>query len=216
MSLVIGDYAEKSVRVDSIDYYVAMKKDHFYFGEFFENMTDTLEHTIRNVKNDFEVQLELNYPYKRFSIVEVPAQFVSFPREFTTAKEVMQPEMSFLPEKGFSLYSTDFNARKERLIKRNKERGNDMTDVEVEATLFKQFITSTLTINNQNNWFAEEGEIFTDTYTVFPSYYTFSNFVDSKEWPFFNKSFESYLYTRVNPRNSRWWSATTPEESNHD
>lgn len=213
MSLVIGDYVERSITVDSVEYRLAMDADHLYFDKFFENLGDTLEHTIREIRNDYEVQLELTYPYKRFSIVEVPAQFVSFPRSYTVAKEVMQPEMSFLPEKGFSIANADFQWRKEQQERRNKERGGELSDTEIEARLVRQFITSTITISNQNNFFTnDDGDIYTDTYSVFPSYYSFSNFIDSEEWPFFNKSFESYLYGRVNTRNSFRWNTATSEE----
>ena len=64
---------------------------------------DTIPWLIRNVKEQLARQYKLDYPFKRFSIVEVPVQFASYERAWSQAQETVQPEMVLFPKK--ELYS---------------------------------------------------------------------------------------------------------------
>ncbi len=215
ISLAIGLYEERTIKVDSIDYHLVMQKGHFYFDSQFELLKDTLPKLITEVKNDFELELGINYPFKRFSIVEVPAQFVSYPRIFTDAREYMQPEMSFVHEKGIGIENADFVSRKKRMADQNKENGSELTEMELESKVLTQFFTNTITVSRNRNVWRRDGEeyIYRETYSVFPNYYSYSNFIQADDWAFFNKAFEGYLWKKVAPESEfRVFSALTPIE----
>ena len=75
LSLLGGNYIKKSIEVDSVDYAICAREGGFFFEKYFENLSDTLPSLIRELKNDFERKLGVEYPYKRLQIIEVPVHF---------------------------------------------------------------------------------------------------------------------------------------------
>ena len=213
ISLAIGDYIEQSVVVDSVEYFISTLKGHDYYRQYFENIEDSVAHIIREVKNEYESKLELDYPFKRFGIVETPLMFVSYPRLWTKAREVMQPEMSLLPEKGIGIAVADFQFRKDRMEERNKDDGGGETEQEMETDILRTFLTTTLT--SQANMFfgADALRYFIKDFEIFPSYYTHAHYLHSNDWPFLGRAFESYLWKRATKDNALpWFEALTNDE----
>ncbi|MDH5400358.1 MAG: hypothetical protein OEX02_19545, partial [Cyclobacteriaceae bacterium] len=208
LSLVMGHYREESLTVDSIEYGLAVYEDHDYFRPFFTNLSDTLPHLITELKQDYERELGLEYPYDRFTLVEVPVQFVSHHRIWTEAKEVMQPQMSFFPEKGVGINTADFDFITNRIEQQNKQRGGDMTPTELEAQVFRQFVNGNLTMSSSEFfWGNNARRYYLNSYSIFPSYYSHTNYVYSEDWSFFNRALESYLWRKTARRNRRRFNA---------
>lgn len=107
VSLIIGNYGEASVMADSVKFSIRYLNGHDYFTAEFDSIADTIPSLVANVKQNFERNFKLNYPFKRFSVVEVPAQFHSYSRTWSQAQETMQPEMVLFPEKGWIFSQLD-------------------------------------------------------------------------------------------------------------
>ncbi len=107
LSLVIGDYQQKSAYGTAFFIAFWHLRDHDYFTASFDSIHDTIPWLIRNVKEQLARQYKLDYPFKRFSIVEVPVQFASYERAWSQAQETVQPEMVLFPEKGAIFWELD-------------------------------------------------------------------------------------------------------------
>ncbi len=215
LSLIIGDYETKSITVDSIDYNVLNLKGHDYYADYLKDIADTLEPVIRELKQDFENTLGLEYMFPRFSLVEVPIQFFYYSHLWTTSTESIQPEMVLVPEKGTLMGGADFPSQ-ERWQKRRTDRSNQtVTPQESQSQIFSGFVRSDLFGTGRRRFFGGDIMSITPNYKIFPIYYTFTNHFKSKEWPIFNVALESFLNERTETGGSSFWrmySGITDEE----
>ena len=100
ISLVIGDYEHKSITIDGIEYSIWNKRGHDFFTPVFKDLkAKHITELIRENKDEFESRLKRDYPFTRFSLVEVPIQFLAFQRVWDLSPETVQPEQVFMPEK---------------------------------------------------------------------------------------------------------------------
>lgn len=201
ISLSIGNYVEKSIVVDSVKYSIVHLMGNNYYDKYFEDLGDTLKTVISELKNDYERSLMSNYPFDKFSIVEVPTQFISFSRRYTLAKEVSQPELVYMPEKGVGINWADFEYRTERIKQNNERRGGEMTDIEIQISLFKSFVSETITSSGRNNNL--RFSMFQSKYPVFPNYYSYTNYTENRDWPYFNRLLEAYLFNQIADKSER-------------
>lgn len=214
LSLVIGNYESRSVQVDSIEYNLIHLKGHNYYSSYFTEIGDTLKAIIRDAKQSFEGKIGLEYPFQRFSLVEVPIQFFSYPRIWTTSQESVQPEMVLLSEQGILLDRADFS-RMKRWQDRRRERSNQtLTPQEIESDLFSGFIN---TFTGSFSGGRMMGDLVKTPvyYSIFPNYYTFTNNFQSERLPVFNFSLESFLSDKVGegtPPFRRFFVGLTEEE----
>ena len=216
VTLIIGRYNKSTITVDSIEYTLFVRPGHDYFKDYFKEIKDTLSSVIRDIKTNFEGNIELSYPYKKLLLIEVPIQFFSYDRMWTTALEYVQPEMVLLPEKGillgkiadFKLY-TKYNKRWSRL------KREVTTPAEFQSGLFRSFVTSTLL--NSSSGFRRGLSSEQGSYQIYPNYYTFVNYFESQKWPIFNIILETYIKQRIENQlsqtiRSRFFSGLTDNE----
>ncbi len=194
ISLIIGPYEMRSIDVDSVSYSLYTLKNHTYFDEYMNEIGDTLSSIIREVKRDYEREINLSYAFSRFSIVETPIQFTEYKRLWTAAFESTQPEMTFLPENAVSLEAADFkfsNMRRERWGNRENQV---ILPRELQSNQLKRFVNSTFLDGPESGFFGndDEGESFSNPYTAFPNYYSFANYVSGPQ-PLLNTIMEFYL-----------------------
>jgi len=202
ISLTIGPYVRKSVQVDSIEYALFTLKNHNYFEPYFNALGDTLNLLIRELKQDFEAKLDLSYPYNRLLLVETPIQFYAYPRLWTISQETVQPEIVFLPENGILLQSADFKLFQRFESRRRRSSDQVLTKKEIQSRYFRRFVTTTFTSGFKFRFrFGGIPELET-YYTLFPNYYTFTNYFESKKWPIFNMALESYINSRIEQTSS--------------
>ncbi len=197
LSLAIGPYEKRSITVDSVAYNLFTMPKHDYFTPYFQDLGDTLTSLIRDMKQDFEGQLNLTYAYPRLSLIEVPIQFLSYRSIWTVSRETVQPEMVFLPEKGILLQGADF-AQSSRWEQRRSERSNQVsTPTESQSQLFRRFATSTFMSEGMMSRFRRRGPFpglgQDNSYVLYPNYYTFVNYLKSERWPMLNLALESFL-----------------------
>ncbi|MFH2034782.1 MAG: hypothetical protein ABIJ45_00120 [Candidatus Zixiibacteriota bacterium] len=215
LSLTIGRYEKLAVTVDSLDYSLYYFPGHDYFADYLDQVADTIPYLIRELKDEYEVSLGLQYPYRRLTLVETPVQFYSYRRLWTTAQEVVQPEIVYLSEMGTICSGTDFE-RMKRDSKYSQERANqEDKPIDIQAGYFKNFVTfDLLGLKTNPRGIAREDNIEPE-FKIFPNYMPFKSYLSSEQCPVLNYAFESYLMDRITPipdERARFWRGLTDAE----
>jgi hypothetical protein len=206
MTLIIGDYEQKSIDVDDVEYSVWYLKGHDYFSSVLDSITDTIPSQIRERRRSLESTYSLDYSFSRFSLVEVPVQFFSYVRTWTQAQEKMQPEMVLFPEKGCLFWDTDFARRIKNEKQWAKWNGQDINDKEAAVRAFNSFMWVFQRTESNFNFSQERGAVNitaqVNPYFVFPQLYNFRYNIFSSEWPIANRLIEVYLQDKTD--NNTW------------
>ncbi len=202
ISLTIGKYEKKSIVVDSVQINLFYLSGHDFFTPYLNELQDTLASMLGEIKQDYERDLNLDYYYKSFSVVETPIQFYSYSRRFASYQEVVQPQVVFIPEKCASLMNADFKGSFNREKSRVEKSNQAISDKEIQSRILKRFITGTFTTGFSGRRFNINRGSQTEMartlskpsiYKAFPNYYSFIYYVKSGEWSVLNQAFESYL-----------------------
>jgi len=205
ISLVIGDYTKQSIQVDSVEYSVYTIRGHDYFSPVFAEISDTLPSLIRSLKQEYEINLGLKYPFRRLTLAEVPLHFALDNSVYNYSSEAVQPEMILCPEKGVVFDASDFSRDLNRRKKELKNNNEELLPEEIQSELFKQFI--------RINFMSRAGQNFNfrhavnwSTFSLFPQFFSFVTGLHSDEWPVFTTAFEAYISERNNKAASvRLW-----------
>lgn len=199
LSLTIGDYEQKKADADSVEFSVWYFAGHDYYNELFPETKDTLTSVISERFEDFKRTYNLEYDSPRFSLVEVPAQFKTFERMWTSMQEAVQPEQVFIPEKGYLMREADFKNQKERVARYGRRGGgsSDMTDADKELRVLEDFIRKFTSEAETDRNFKRGGNMDVvatkNPLFIFPMLYNFQNNIQSDRWPITNRVFEAYL-----------------------
>ncbi len=212
ISLLIGNYLNYSITVDSVDYSIYTIDGNDYYSEFFTELVDTIPSVIRDLRNEYETELGFSYPYHRFSLAEVPIQFCLDKHIWSLTSDAVQPEIIFYPEKGVLIEETDFKKRKrntERSMKRNNE---DITPFELQTRVFKRFVHGNF-MAPHSEWYQFYG-MDRNTLSLFPNFVTFTTTILSPKWPAVNIAMQNYMKERnINPvDNYRWFNQDLTNE----
>lgn len=196
LSLAIGNYKQKKVEGKNVEFGIWYLDGHDYFSKSFTEINDTLSNIISERFEDFKRTYKLNYYGDKLSLVEVPAQFKTYERGFTSIQEYVQPEQVLIPEKGFMIRAADFEATKKNM-QRWRHDDNVMTPLDLEINVFGDFL-GTFTSEQERNWRGGPGgggqqEVTRSPYFIFPMLYNFQNNIQSAKWPITNRVFEAYL-----------------------
>lgn len=116
ISLCIGEYDNYNIRLDSTDYELYLAKGNDYFVKFFQHGQEIIGECIREFREMTENNVNRQYPFERFLIVETPASFFSFSRIERNENTYIQPEIAFLPEKGVGFHSINLEKEKQLLM----------------------------------------------------------------------------------------------------
>ncbi len=217
ISLVIGNYIKHSIRVDSVDYNLYSIAGNQYYEAYFKDIGDTISNLIKGLRQDFEVQSKLKYPFSRFSLVEVPVLFGLDKHVYSIASDAVQPEMVLYPEKGVLFEETDFRKRKNRTERDMKRNNEEILPEEMQTRMFQRFV--------RNNFMTKLGDRIQyeeikdgNTYTLFPQFYTYITRLNSEKWPILNFALEGWMKEKsgTSGGSSRWIfeGMTKPEKIN--
>lgn len=198
ISLVIGDYQQKSVLADSVLYSIWHLKGHDFFTAALDSIHDTIPSLIRNVKDQLARNYKLDYPFKRFSLIEVPIQFAGYERAWSQAQETIQPEMVLFPEKGALFDELDVKKQVQNHIRWSKYgNGNEIGIKEAQMRTFSNFAWMFLQTEGDYNFSSDRGKgnlsSESNPYFLFPQIYNFRYNIFSSEWPVANRVIELYL-----------------------
>ncbi len=215
ISFTAAEYQTKSLIVDSTTYSIYTLAGHDYYLEYLDELTDTLPHLIRELRDEYELSIGLSYPHDRLSLVEVPVDFYSYNRKWTRAHETVQPEIICISEMGTFNSGTDFRRFKKN-AKRRQERANQADrPVDIQTSHFQTFVRSTLLGNERNLRAERQTEDIETSCLIFPQFVTYQTFIQSDRWPIMNYAFEAQLNSKVSvPQNTRWrgWRGLTDTE----
>lgn len=207
VTLIIGDYQQKSISSDSTLFSVWHLKGHDYFTAAFDSIQDTIPALIRDVKGYMERNYKLEYPFKRFSVVEVPIQFSSYARAWSQAQETVQPEMVLFPEKGATFDELDVNKRVKDHIRWSKYGGREINEQEAQMRTLNNFLW--MFMQTEGNYSFSAGSrgkanisSEANPYFLFPQLYNYRYNIFSPEWPIANRAIELYLQQRAD--NGGW------------
>ena len=198
LSLIIGAYEQKSTVSDSVRYSVWHLKNHDYFVAALDSVQDTIPSLIRNVKEQLMREYKLDYPFKRFSVIEVPVQFVGYERAWSQAQETMQPEMVLFPEKGALFWEMDLAKQVKNHVRWSKYGGKEIGIKEAQMRVFNNFAWMFMRTEGDYNFsLGSRGRANitseSNPYFVFPQIYNFRYNIFSSEWPVANRAIELYL-----------------------
>lgn len=100
ISLCVGDYERRYLRLDSVDYELFLFKGHGIFVEAYEDVLNDLPgYFSGNLKPSIERDFNKEYPFKRLLFIETPRTFVTYYRDQRGGSEYVQPEIIFFPER---------------------------------------------------------------------------------------------------------------------
>ncbi len=203
ISVVAGKYKQLTMDVDSVSY--SVNTSNLDYIKHFTLLKDTLPKLISTFKQDYERKLGLKYPYKRFSIIEVPIHFAPKFRIWNLSSIAAQPEMIFITENGYRLF--DFYLEFNIFFKRwNKQEYEKKTPKERQVYLFNQAISGTIA-GNRNYLFNDKKQTGMDKWSpfiIFPLYYTYVYSMKNDDLPILNIAMERFVLSKL--RNSYNWS----------
>jgi hypothetical protein len=182
------------MKVDSLEFSIYHIKGHDYFHDALTDIRDTLPSIILERLRDYERKIDLKYPFKAFSIVEVPGNFKSYDRTWTSIHQNNQAGLVYFPEKGLFHRRNDFNGS----AKRQKRWGNNRnkTPEELQIMVLNQFLDMFYRFKDVRTNSNIQGTVVEESinpYYQFVQFYEMSNNLDSEHWPVLNRVFESYL-----------------------
>lgn len=196
-SVIIGDYEQRTDTIDGLEFNLFIHKDHDYFSEFFKPIKDTIPTLIGEALKDYERKIDMYYPFERFSLVEVPAQFCSYPRTLIGEREQIQPETILFPEKGLLIEEADFAGSVKRMERWGRGDQANTTPEEKKTIAFNNFLGMFTQASGRANFNRNGGndqvEEKTNALYFFPLFYNHTYFVQSDQWPITNRIFEAYL-----------------------
>lgn len=209
ISLTLGTYEQKEIQVENVLYSLYFRPGHDYFSPYLTEISDALPDLISDLKDEYEVMLDFNYPFKQLSLVEVPIHIYSYQRLWTEAFETVQPQLVFLPEMGTICANADFQSQArnwEKYGKTGKGKAG-VTLEQVESFYFTNFIRTNLLNAATDQLGYIKGESIAITFQaeiepkfeLFPNFVTYTTYISSSQWPVLNYAFESYLKARYAP-----------------
>jgi len=203
ISLTIGSYQHQEIEVENVTYSLYVRPGHDYFTPLLNEIGDQLPELIKQLKDEYEVKLGLNYPYNRLSLVEVPIHIYSYQRLWTVAHETVQPQLTFLPEMGTICSMAELRIPP-RQAQQMKNRAN-VTSAQLQRNLLNRFFRMNLMAPQAGARNRMRGNTLglrfqTDIepqFDLFPNFVSFTTQVSSTQWPVLNYAFESYMRERV-------------------
>ncbi len=215
VSLAIGNYAEKSIVVDNVEYSLKTIVGQDYVEAHLDSVADTIPSLIRSLKDEYEIQTGLTYPYERLSLVEVPIQFHTYRRFWTAAQEVVQPEIILIPEMGMLSAGADFEMQR-RFAERRQERANQAeSSIETQSQYFSAFVRTELLGTARSAFGVRSEQDFDADFSILPNYVTNTTRITSTEWPVAGTALELFIQSKIAPqeRSGFWFdSGLLPEE----
>ncbi|MBN1294703.1 MAG: hypothetical protein JXB48_22900 [Candidatus Latescibacteria bacterium] len=224
VSLVIGQYECRSVVVDSVTYSLYTKPNHNAIYQYFYKMDeDDIRKQIKELKRDIETNLNLLYPFRRLSLIEIPVHFLAYHRFWQFDPETLQPEQVFLPECGVLFPGDPLD------IKRDiRSTRFDMNIEKTQCRYFKSIFRSIL-IEQERDWariryrqdslnssanlarktYIGSKPSFMHDYNIFSQFYSFANNFDPQNHPLFTLALGYTIKARI-PHDDRFgWGLPT-------
>jgi ABC-type transport system involved in multi-copper enzyme maturation permease subunit len=214
ISLAIGNYKLQKIEADSIVFGLWAIEGHEISEDALPEIKDTIKSIITERFEDFQRKYNLEYSFNRMSLVEVPAQFKTFERTWTSSQEMIQPEQVLIPEKGYLIREADLEGSKKRMKRYGGRGDNNMTPKDMEMRVLESFL-GVFTRETQRDFRGGRGGMSVaesgNPYFIFPQLYNFQNNIQSDKWPITNRIFEAYLKSQATDIRSMFMSSMSGE-----
>jgi hypothetical protein len=197
MSLAIGKYQRRSVSYGGVEYSLCTIEGNS-LGESFDAISDTIGSLAGSFREDMERRFRLEYPFKRFSVIETPASFSSYARPGSVAQEMMQPEMVFFPERGWNNQDFDVKRSVKTEMDRAARNGQSLSEREAMIIAFNKLL-DILSRPSEYQGYASTGRNSFEAiskpnpYFVYPQMYNFRHNIYSHSRTEANGIVELYL-----------------------
>ena len=139
ISLIAGPYNNQMIQVDSLEVGIYSYAQHDYYKEFFKEIGDTVPKVVKGLLQDFENKVELSYPFKRLTFIEIPIHLYAYQRNGRLNADFLQAEQVWLPENLATLTSSYFKFQQERQKRFGNRSNQTYTDLEKEIMIFRRF-----------------------------------------------------------------------------
>jgi hypothetical protein len=197
ISLAVGKYRQTSVVSDSVMYNLWTLEGNSLYSSF-DAIQDTIPSLIRKFREDTERKFRMSYPFKRFSVIETPLQFTSYPRIGSQAQEMMQPEMVFFPERGWRYAAFEIEKAVKRKVNQAQRNGQSMNKEEAQISVFNDLLRNLSDPVSDYDYVSSGRGTWrvvakTNPYFIYPQLYNFRYNVFSPDWTVANPLIESYL-----------------------
>jgi ABC-type transport system involved in multi-copper enzyme maturation permease subunit len=193
ITLSIGKYKKQSVKFQKFEFCIWHFEGHDFYTSAFDSIQEDISTLAIDQLENLERTYKLDYQFKRFYIVEVPALFYAYPHTWSQAQEYVQPEMALFVEKAWSY--PDMNPQRYDMNQNNFERNRRMSEIDVQTNRFNQ-LTAFFTRSELWNWDRRGMQNTPNPYFLFPELYNFRFNIYSTRWPAANRIMELYLQTR--------------------
>lgn len=184
LSLCIGNYASKTVRMDSICYELYMFRDNIALLEHFDWWCDkiALNELITDLNENVERQMRQAYPYHHFILAETPISFTSYFRNAEGTSGYVQPEIVFLSERGIGVWP-DFKYVGASEVKKKLQYLLMNTSIYHESFSLRQFLKLPIgSISSLASDVKKEG----NPYSIVSSFYNNLISIQSADYPIIN------------------------------
>jgi hypothetical protein len=193
LTVAIGNYQTDKIKVDSVEFLSYHFPGNDYYKKDLAAIKDTLPQLISGLLKDLESNFSTKYPFETLSMLEVPVQFYSYPKESTQTRAEVQPSMVLIPERLSTMNQAGFRKLFTQQKSRMRRGGQVITDKELEVRIFNNFMRSSFISGESfrvvNGVIANEPT----RYLLGPSFYFFKNNFYSSEYPVINAVFEVHL-----------------------
>ena len=200
LSLTAGKYETRSLIIDSVEVTLALYPKHLKIYENnFKEIVDTIPHLLLEMKNDYERKLGLPYQFERFSLIEVPAHFYSYPRNWTLATEDNMPEQLLLIERGGADILYDIKLQ-DMFTKNDNNDNKKLAAQEMQVAVFKNIIGNML-FSNSSSDFGQGSKLRNldswNKHSIFPQYTTNAFGIEQNGFPALCFIIENYIFPRT-------------------
>jgi ABC-type transport system involved in multi-copper enzyme maturation permease subunit len=201
ISLAIGKYRQMSVVAGGVTYSLRSLEGSRLDNSFCA-IRDSIPALVQNFREDMERKFRITSPFKRFSVIETPAAFASYPRTGSQAQEMIQPEMLFLPENGWPYSGFDVNNVVKEKVKWAQRNGQSLNEEEAQTDIFNELLRKlfdpadeySYESSGRGNW---EAVPQANPYFIYPHLYSARYNVISPHLPAANYLIESYLQSQA-------------------
>lgn len=193
-SLSIGNYDILTTTVDSIRYSVYYFKGHDFFTKGLDSIKSEIPALINERRLALARDLQLTYPFRRVTLVEVPGQFTAYDRTWTQAWEWTQPEIILIPEMAYSMRNAEFV----QSIKRRRRWNSEQPSVQdQQRNALNDFLSTFQRKEGRNNRQSVGNQTTIQTtrnpWYQFPQFYDFTFNIVSSRWPVANRLVAAYI-----------------------
>ena len=231
LTLIAGEYEERSADIDGVAVRLFMRPGHDYYSRYFDGYGDIVVERLKQLKRDLEHEQGADYPYRRFLIVEAPAQYYAYVRPCRTNTDAVQPQMAIFREKGgFDRY-VNFRTNVSSWSRTMRNTGQELDFRRIVSIMTDSMVARLFSTNeNQPEIPTVERDIYLHrlikpsfashdriSYHIENQFNAFRSSFESDEFPVFNYLMEYYRTYGIASVNvlghfNRMWEALLDEE----